>query len=635
MKVIFSDCFDTLIVRDEHPHQIIRRWAECVSRLYPSVDSSILFEYRIKSSKELSVEKNGIYCLFEQIADKFLNIEKEKNRNTFLSDLINLELACEASSSRINQKVCLFLKKQKERGATIYCITDYHLSSEHIKQLLLELGVNFLDGIYSSANYGKTKRSGELYNVVISDLSLQKKDCLMIGDNRIVDIKNARKNGLKAKCFSNAIHKTIIRLNNKLNYTNYSIRKIGKKFLKQDNTYAEFVLVFYTFCARLYAELKMRQADKVVFLAREGLFLKKCFEIYQELCIPKDNRLLTDYLKCSRRAIHSVQMDKCKPVFFGDISPLNYFTSIGFSEQEGLELLEQIGIKDVKNVINDFSHSQVSKVIWEKLGTAIENRVRDNQNAFNEYVHSISNGERLFLVDVGWIGRMQQGIDVLFDDIETCGYYIGVYQNLFEQPFVERHGLVFNKEENGNTSMFFNIFRSNIQLYEQLLSAPHGSACFYYFENGKPSVFEKWDENEKHLYETVVENVQEKMLLLFRRVCTYHFEDVLKSCYLRNRYNNDLALTILRSCLLQTKSRMAFMESLIDGFSQNFQQQSKGMQFSKNDIEVKRIDMLIHPDRFVRYFCKLGVVMDKKGMGWLGRTLMKLYYCWCRLLIRF
>ena len=52
-------------------------------------------------------------------------------------------------------------------------------------------------------------------------------------------------------------------------------------------------------------------------------FLKKCFETYQRFCIPVNKRLETAYLKCSRRAIHSVQQDKCLPGFFKTMEETN------------------------------------------------------------------------------------------------------------------------------------------------------------------------------------------------------------------------------------------------------------------------------------------------------------------------
>ena len=635
MKYIFTDCFDTLIVRREHPYQVVKRWSQCVSRLYPSVNSDMLYSDRMLLIKQIKSDIEGIYTVYDIIAEKYIQQGLIKNKRAFVQDLLMLELKCEKSTISINKKVHSFLKDKKKSGSYIYCITDFHFSSMHMKEILDFLGLDFLDGVFSSASFGQTKHDGGLYYEVLNILQLQPAECLMIGDNKVSDIQKAKEAGLKTKYFSNSFHKNILRVKYRLNINSAAVSLIGKELWKQSDSYIEFSLVFYTFCVRLYSEVSKRGGKRITFLAREGWLLKKCFETYQRFCIPVNKRLETVYLKCSRRAIHSVQQDKCLPGFFKAISVLNYFLSIGFTEEEAEQLSKSLEIEKPEEVIEDFGTSIISKYIWDKLGDVINKRIEENKAAFEKYVHGLSNGDKLILVDVGWIGRMQQGIDCLFTDIKTTGFYVGVYQNLFEKPFVERHGLVFNKTEKGKESAFFHVFRSNTQVYEQLLAAPHGSACFYRLdEKGMPVVQEKWEREEELLYKEVIADVQKKVMKEFENLCTYLFVGIEESCYTPNSYNKALALIMLRSALVQSKERLVFMQRLIQGFSQNFQQQTIGMKFNAGDIQEKYINLVFHPDRFVRYVSKLGVVLDKKGMNRIGRFLMKLYYYWVRALLR-
>ena len=635
MKYIFTDCFDTLIVRREHPYQVVKRWSQCVSRLYPSIDSNTLYADRMLLIKQIKSDIEGVYTVYEKISEKYFQQGLIDNKQTFIKDLLMFELACEKSTISINEKVYSFLKNKKKSGSLIYCITDFHFSSEHMKEILNSLGLDFLDGVFSSASFRLSKHDGGLYSKVLNLLQLQPSECLMIGDNKVSDIQKAKEAGLKTKYFSNSLHKNLLRVKYRLNINSDTISSIGKELWKQSDSYVEFSLVFYTFCVRLYSEVSKRGGQRITFLAREGWFLKQCFETYQRLCIPVNKRLETAYLKCSRRAIHSVQQDKCLPGFFQKISVLNYFLSIGFTEEEAEQLSKSLEIEKPEEVIEDFGTSDISKYIWDKLEDVINTRLKENKAAFDKYVHGISNGDKLILVDVGWIGRMQQGIDCLFTDIKTTGFYVGVYQNLFEKPFVERHGLVFNKAENGEESAFFHIFRSNTQIYEQLLAAPHGSAAFYRLnEKGMPVVYEKWDWEEELLYKEVIADVQKKVMKEFENLCTYSFVGIEESCYTPNSYNKALALIMLRNALVQSKERLVFMKRLIQGFSQNFQQQTIGMKFNAGDIQEKYIDLVFHPDRFVRYVSKLGVVLDKKGISGIGRFLMRLYYCWTRILLR-
>ena len=635
MKYVFTDCFDTLIVRNEHPYGVVRRWCECVNRLYPNIDKETIYSDRMELTKCKALATEGVISVYGILASKYYEMGLITDKEEFIKEISVLELKCEESTAQENYKVTRFLKTQKDNGSIIYCITDYHLSSDSIHTILRTLGIEFLDGVFSSADYGKSKHEGTLYKTVLDILQVDPSECLMVGDNIVSDIENAKRYGFHTKYFPNSFHKDILRIKNKINMSSPSIGQVGKELWKNSDSYEEFSVIFFTFCARLYESAISRNATTVVFLAREGYFLKQCFETFQRLRIPHDKRLKTDYLKCSRRAIHSVQREKCLPEYFGCISVRNYFTSIGFSDEEAEECEMEAGITNSHAVLVDFGKSDEAKAIWNKLANKIENRIAENQQAFRQYIHTKTSGGQMLLVDVGWIGRMQQGIDVLFDDISTAGFYIGIYQNLFEQPYVERHGLIFNKAENGDESKYFHIFRSNIQFYEQLLAAPHGSACFYRLgDHGEPHVFEKWDKEEEILYKEVIEDVQVRLLNDFEKLCTYTFVGLESECNTDNTYNKMLAGIMLRSCLVQSKNRLEFMKRLMTGFSQNFQQQSIGMKFEVSSISENPVNILIHPDRFVRYVSKLGVVLDRKGMGGLGRFAMKMYYGWVKFILR-
>ena len=634
MEYIFTDCFDTLISRYEHPYQLAMRWAQCLCRVYPTFDSETIYTDRMKYIKNRDIAVTGIYSFYNQLADTCFHPGSIEDKKKFIDKCIEFELLCEKSTAYVNRKIVDYLRQKRESGAEIYCVTDYHLSSEHMMEILNSSGIGFLIKVFSSASYGATKKSGALYSTVLEILGVSPKDCLMIGDNVEADIRAAKRAGIHTKYYANELHKTAIRLRNKTGISAISLRNVGKKIWETSNSYTEFAVIFFTFCSRLYMELAQQGADEVVFLAREGFFLQKCFDQYQELCVPKEERIRTAYLKCSRRAIHSVQEEKCLPSFFKSISPKNYLISIGFSEEETQKMLIAIPKMDGDKVVKRFGDSDEARVIWEKYRTTIEKRLSDNKDAFDKYIHNIIAGNRLFLVDVGWIGRMQQGIETLFRNINTHGYYIGIYQNLFEPPYVKRQGLIFNKSEEGRESKYFNILRSNIQFYEQLLAAPHGSACFYQIgADGEPYVVEKWDAEEERLYKEVIVYEQNKLMNVFRELCTYTFDGINDDCYRSTPYNRELARIMLRSCLVQSEERLLFMKRLIKGFTQNFQQQSTGMSFSLKGVDGKFIDFLIHPDRSVRYVSKLGVVLDKKGWGKAGRALMKTYYYWTKLLI--
>lgn len=634
--IILVDCFDTVIHRYKHPYQILRRWAKSVHRLYPSISTEELYKDRFDFIKtEQKIDEYGIYAIYEKLANRYISLEKidKEVKKEFIDDLRLLEIECESSVHYVNNELINWLKEQK--NCSIYCVTDYHFSSCDMKRIFENAGIAdvFLD-VFSSADYRKTKHTGNLYEVVIDTLGVNPKECLMIGDNKISDIENAKKMGMDTWYRSNGVHKMKLSIYNRINVRGgekHPLKTLANRFWKESNSYEEFVLIIYVFCERLYKAVNFQNGKKICFLAREGYFLKECFELYQTLCIPREERIEAEYLRCSRRAIHSVQKEKCKPEFFEDISLRNYFRSIGFCDED----IDKFPIEeDLDSIIYDFSSSlQVNEIVKKnhQMKELIENRFLENESAFKQYVNHMMDGEVLYLVDVGWIGRMQQGIQILFPNIVTRGYYLGIYDNLIQEPFdIERKGLIFNKDVKGRKTKYFDIFRSNTQIYEQLLAAPHGSASHYRFdEDGNVKVMEVWEENEKELYHERIFDVQSRMKKMFRKVCCLDYGLESEDTKL-----NLLAKMHLKSSLIQTEDRLNFMKCLNAGFSQNFQQQESGLKFEVSKLRIRPLEMLLHPERYVRYFAKVGVFLEKKGLVKLRFPICGLFYVYTRIVNR-
>ena len=108
---------------------------------------------------------------------------------------IQVELECVRPISTII-RLLKELHRQKER--VIY-ITDMYLFQKTLQQMLVKVGAyKSGDHIYVSHEFGKTKKHGDLFPVV-----LQKENCnpdriLHIGDNKRADFKSARRNGMNS-----------------------------------------------------------------------------------------------------------------------------------------------------------------------------------------------------------------------------------------------------------------------------------------------------------------------------------------------------------------------------------------------------------------------------------------------------
>ena len=632
-QCIFVDCWDTLIHRREHPYQVIERWAECVHRLYPSIETKRILADRFRMTSVVKIDEIGIKALYQLLADIYWEEGLITDKDSFQDDAIKLELWCEISISYRDESLYKKLEKVHRGGIPIYCITDFHFQAEDILFILEKMGIYFLSGVYSSASMGATKRDGQLYLLVLHSLNVVPERCVMIGDDIKADIKSAKSNRLRTKYISHSLHKNILRVSNRIgvNPVRNTISTIGKEIWKQGNRYEEFIVLFYVFTERLYKEGKRRGLQKIVFLAREGYYLKKIFDDYQRMRVPKTEQIETAYLRISRRSIGSVQADKCRIDSFSSISVRNYFKSIGYSSNEVDNLAKLLTIDDIDKVITNFPDSEEARKIKEndRIQKMNKERFDENSDAFHKIISSLIDNNRLCIVDVGWQGSMQQGIACLYPEIDVVGFYIGILANLQSEPQINRSGLIFFKDEDSDyQSNYYDILRANTQLDEQLLAAPHGSALYYALDKaGEAYCVEEWDEDEKNLYNEVIDSVQNKMDNLFLGICTRLNE-------LDNNIDQELAACMLRSALIQSKQRMNFMKRCTQGFVWNFRQENKNMNYDTSKVKLPILDVITHPVRYVRFMAKAGIVMDKKGLGFVGRTLMGIYYGYTKLLCR-
>ena len=81
----------------------------------------------------------------------------------------------------------------------IYCVSDFRLPANDITTFLTNQNLNqYFDGIFSSCEAGCTKKEGAFYSYVLAKINASPSDCVMIGDNFMVDCVNAVKQGISA-----------------------------------------------------------------------------------------------------------------------------------------------------------------------------------------------------------------------------------------------------------------------------------------------------------------------------------------------------------------------------------------------------------------------------------------------------
>ncbi len=308
----------------------------------------------------------------------------------------------------------------------------------------------------------------------------------------------------------------------------------------------------YLFTKRLYKQLEETKRKDVLFMSREGQFLKKLFDRY--CAIRNEHGLSTTEIKShyfygSRNSIMTASV---KPLeeenfeslfhFFGILMSAEMFMfSIGFSDEQIASVKSSFNQPIDKMHVN-FAKSKVFKELKQnKEFCKIYEANRQKQSkCFAEYMKSFDvdfKKDGLVFVDIGYHGTMQDLIYKFFDaKVDITGYFLKCRAGEVEHN--KKFGLL---SDNLNKKLFGNkITKYDAFNYEQILRADHGRCCGYEVDEngvGRPVIDTKHDDVE--IFNKLVGPLQDQIFEKFEKIA--HLEaqglkDIDAACIVYNYY---------------------------------------------------------------------------------------------------
>lgn len=537
-KIIFVDCFNTIIGRRKTPNDVILLWGKKLEERYPQISKNEFFKMFKKYWEQLSfLDRIGIENseFLTDIHEIFLkmagDISKYKLINNFNSQEF-MEIAMEAYISAehechyLKPRVIKFLKKAKAKNHKIFIVSDFYCEASVIKKwlTLLHLDVDALiDKIYVSCEYKKSKATGSLYEYILKENNLNPKDVTMIGDNLISDRKMAKKAGLKVKFLAlpqvKSDCKDIRKAKEKLTIPTEYLDIFNESTLA-DGFYPNYAFPLYAFTKRLFEECERKQIKNLFFLAREGKFLKKLFDYY---CTYNNYNIKTHYFAVSRASAIVTTEKPYEEAFVGLDDKVfmitkNFLKTLHFSEEEIKEICKDAKIRPNKiNIIfkNSRTHKKILKSpAFNKLYKKVHTEQRE---AYTKYINSFNvdlKKEGFYVVDSGWRGNMQRYMKNYFSHPQKMeGFYIGTaYKNCAKEQV---QGLLFSNKlkKLGWTNKIFSYRRFN---YEEILRAPEATCLAYDVKTGEPILANKTAETEA--YDKTIKPMQDKIFEKFKRI---------------------------------------------------------------------------------------------------------------------
>lgn len=543
-KAVFTDIFDTLVVRSVHPENV-KRLAAARLCLMLGLDASpeAVYQHRNRLERDLCLANEHRGYDLEFHFDDFTSrlytaLVAEGVVDTTrvpLSDFVacceEAEIETEARVQSLDEAVITELTAAKAAGATIVAVSDFYLPRRMIERLFAHHGIlGLFDAIFVSCEPLLTKRSGRLYDHVLAELNLPPSEILMIGDNEHSDYRVSKEKGLNAylidraaqrKFYERAMHQLMDRstLSSQIRQL---LQRPPQTKVGPAAHFTELAFTLYGFIEKLHQQLLRDGVRNVFFLSREGEFLKKLFDRYQALHrFGSRTRISSHYLLVSRKStyIASVQplADEDFQILFRQyrkISLAEFLGSLNFPDEDIAALAQELAVEASERE-EDFPSSP----LFERLRAlnsfkARYDQIRSEQRALlQRYVSSFNVNlaeEGLSLVDVGWKGTIQDNIHHAFDErLMVRGYYVGLIAPGRLSSTNQKVGLLFTSLP--SESRYFPVFNENRPLYEILLGASHGSAHRYRDRDGEVLVETQRLDQEQEIFETVIRPIQNQL----------------------------------------------------------------------------------------------------------------------------
>ena len=512
IKWVFFDCFDTIIHRNLHTDNIAMKWAEKMCQILNlSILPVILYTIRKESENSSRLEKGIILKeytyreLLEQIYMRLSFYEDFKiSFCEFYKISLDLELFLERKYGHVDKEAEEAIAFFKMKHIKLAIVSDFYLSKDELSSLLGKFGINGIDHIFVSSDFGKAKYSGELYEEILKYLGIDPTYILMIGDNKKSDLIRAKSKGIKA-FYKKWDH-----------YPEVNDRRMVQKRLmylakhKGQYAYENYAFALYYFIDELYRKLRTDEVKEVLFLAREGEMLKRLFDIY--LQIAGETSIKTYYFYTSRIASYAASL---RPIgeegFEGlfrrskDLSILTFLRSIGWDEGE-IKQLEICIRDDINRKILGFQDSNEFKQLKNNttfLGIYDKHRLEQSELII-KYIEQlgVDYHKGLNIVDVGWRGSIQDNLFQCFNGkISIHGYYIGVSKLWNNSKENMKEGLVFSeypiKSEN------FEIWNFDKFMFERILLAAHPTTIGYRIQGNNVEPILKSYINESEAYQYI------------------------------------------------------------------------------------------------------------------------------------
>lgn len=448
VKAISFDMFDTLVYRPViNPQDLFKLIG--IKNGY----GKNFYYMRINAEKHAAQNRNPdvetitISDVYNSMGLLY-GISEEKIR-----ELKEVELETEYKYILPRKTVVELFNILQEKGKKVIVTTDMYLPLDFLKKVLKNVGVKTCDNVFVSCEYGKSKRTGNLYKILIEyceQFGILKNEILHIGDNRTVDIEMADKQGMKTYYFPSAINRmksirgldSITRCIDSNLDNSFIVGHIANTIFDNplrdynretiangdwDNaTILMIAPMLFVFCKWVLEECKQNNINKIFSVYRDGYIFEK---IINEIKGIYNKKLTTQMFYLNRAMMYCFYGEKDNALFeaIKDI-PIDLNMSVDCfirnrvlidpndmaEYDEVLQIFKKYGAQNGQSLMEKVNYE--TSLMWKELDPYFKKHAKKLIKAMDQYVKSQLDNEKEYAIfDIGYRGRVGKFLSSRYD----------------------------------------------------------------------------------------------------------------------------------------------------------------------------------------------------------------------------
>lgn len=512
-ELVSFDVFDTLLFRRCSAETVQRGVAAALGKALGQSSDAIenVLRAREQAYADAALQNQKSSLDFEAHLDainlawvKRLTPEHPERWEALASIARNAKIRFERWACYANPVMPSLLQGLRQQGKRLVFVSDMYLGEALVSELLADCGLRqYFSAGYVSGDILLTKHSGRLFSHVLQTEGVMPENMLHIGDNSHADgwraveqgiravVVRERKRPIKRMLFDHrhalldprwhghnatwfasvAAHHT----------TEPQIFALGRDVLGAP--FAAFIHGLTEYCLQT-------KPDAVYFLSREGMLLKDLYDRFVEtmdLALPKGGYLCASRLSAATAAMRGYgRREIMLKLNASRIHTVRGMLSLLRLPPDKLETLahfssDTLDLDQPLDILNSPAFARLVE------NPAIQARARqlgeEARRALRAYLRTrgFFNAQRVVLVDVGWAGQIQEGLQLALNEDtapELLVYYLGANRNADER---RRAGLKIHADVTDMTRYEWmgGATFDFVQLFEIPSRAPHGTVVGY------------------------------------------------------------------------------------------------------------------------------------------------------------